>query len=432
MTVKKISLLLWLGCLSFLSAGAQSPAAPAENVSADSSAFEQGRLRIWCETTRFVYEDNGADSLLPSLNCQTWESLRAAMNRTDGSLGVLRLMNSVDKPAIYQGFSTDEAKLQKLVGEISTKLKQSPVRRSNISRLNKVDSLQQQLMLLVRQVDPASMQAEADGAMQRPLPEEEYEPALEAEEGPATQPTTGLPWNELLQWLLLLTLTGLALWRMREYEQRHRRMKREFRELEQQVNSFIINSTQAVPPPAARKSLSEAEVRNLILEELQQERTHKEAPVAKAANLPKAKPAPSPLPSTADALQTAPDPGLSEPSLPPAAPLPQQEKPSELFYDKMPFRGGFHEHELSKERQRDSLYTLRLGSTLTGEADYWITEDPEIQRYAMQNGMSFFEEGCEFSQVDENPSRVVNEQKGKLRKEGSVWKIVQKAVVRFE
>ena len=141
MTVNSCKLLLLVACLAspfFLSA------------QTDSVAFDQARLRIWCETARFVYDDNNADSLLASINCQSWESLRQSVKGTDASLGVTRLMNSVDKPAIYRGFSTNEARLQKLVGEISNRLKQSSVRRNNSARLSRVDSLEQQLKLLAR------------------------------------------------------------------------------------------------------------------------------------------------------------------------------------------------------------------------------------------------------------------------------------------
>ncbi|EMR04110.1 hypothetical protein [Cesiribacter andamanensis] len=434
MTANRLSLLALLLCLYAQPLFAQAPA--------DSAAFAQGRLRIWCETTRFVYEDNQADSLLPSLNCQSWEGLRASMTRTDGSLGVLRLLNGVDKPAIYQGYATTEARLQKLVSEITNRLRQSPVRRNSPARLQGVDSLQQQLLLLVRQTDPEPAPSGSADPLAGSRPEEEESnEALYPPVAGASQADTGsgpLPWNEILQWLLLLVLTGFGIWRVREYEERHSRMKREFRTLEKQVNEFMIANLQAPAPPSAKKALSELEVRKVVKEELKQS---KPEPAARLANTPK--------PSQQPGQQQQQPPVQTSPTLPPppeqpavqAQPAPPSaaaersagtEDTAGLYYDKMPFRGGFHQHELSRERQRDSLYTIRLGGAPQGEADYWVTEDPEIQRYAMQNGMSFFEEGCDFSGMEENPSRVVNEQKGRLRKEGSVWKIIQKARVRFE
>jgi hypothetical protein len=411
---------------------------------ADSAVFEQGRLRIWCETTRFVYEDNQADSLLAGLNCQSWESLRAAMTRTDANLGVLRLMNSVDKPAIYQGYTTTDARLHKLVSEITTRLKQSPVRRSNTARLGKVDSLQQQLLLLALQLGPEQEGGSSPLASQSRLEQEDSNEAIYPPSDTADTAATGgpLPWNEILQWLLLLALAGLVIWRMREYEERHSRIKREFRVLEKQVNEFMIANLNSAGAPPARKSLTESEIRKLVREELKLAAPERSGsgptPALRNSATPTPTPqVPFPAPQPQPAANTAPtDAAGPAPAPNPPAPmeehLPAKEANGKLFYDKMPFRGGFHQHELSRERQRDSLYSISIRPEQEGEAEYWVTEDVEIQRYAMQNGISFFEEGCEFAEVEENPSRVVNEQKGTLRREGSVWKIIQKARVRFE
>ena len=414
MTAKSLLLLIFVGCLS------QSVAV--EAAQNDSLTFNQGRLRIWCETARFVYEDNGADSLLPSLNCQSLETLKNSMASTDGSLGVMRLMNTIDKPAVYKGFSTTEAKLQKLANEISSRLKQSSVRRTNPARLNRVDSLQQQLLLVARQV--GAQAAEVNEGAKPAAPVASGEPAA-VPTAAIAETESDIPWNEVLQWLTLLLLAGLLFWRLRELEQRYSRLKREFRSLEKQVNEFMIATINPGPLSTASDGLSAKEVRNVVKEELRQNR-----PAAPKTTAPPTETAESPVqPVPIPATVHVPAPALAQA---PAATHVRQESDNGLYYDKLPYRGGFHQNEMSRERQRDSLYTIRVYQDQPNEGEYWITEDSEVQRYAMQNGLSFFEEGCEFTEVDENPGRVVNEQKGRLRKEGGVWKIYQKAKVRFE
>ncbi|AHM63101.1 hypothetical protein D770_24280 [Flammeovirgaceae bacterium 311] len=395
----------------------------------DSLAFHHARLRIWCETTRFVYEDNGADSLLPSVNCQSWEALNNSMAATDASLGVQRLMNSVDKPAVYQGFTSTEAKLQKLVTEISTRLKQSSVRRTNAVRLNRVDSLQQQLMLIARQVGAQSEELAATDNGAADDASAAQGPVVPVSDSATSATGTDLPWNEILQWLAILALGGYLFWRLYDLEGRYARLKREFRTLEKQVNEFVIATVSPGPMPDDKPpGLTETDVRKLVIDELMQleeatkpELTKPDAATAAPAQqqeLPKTPAAPAPVPPA--------------PASTPAPASANKDADSALFYDKMPFRGGFHQNEMSRERQRDSIYTISVVPGGTGEAEYWVTEDPEVQRYAMQNGLSFFEEGCDFTEVEENPGRVVNEEKGRLRKDGSIWKIQQKAKVRFE
>lgn len=419
MTVNSCKLLLLVACLAspFYLLG-----------QTDSVAFDQARLRIWCETARFVYDDNNADSLLASINCQSWESLQQSVKETDASLGVTRLMNSVDKPAIYRGFSTNEARLQKLVAEISNRLKQSSVRRNNSARLGRVDSLTQQLKLLVRHagtpVDNQYTEPTAATTAEESYTEELPTGPLETQEETIT--TTTMPWNELLQWLALLLLGGFLVWRLTDLDKRYSRLKHDFRALEKQVNNFMIHAPLSGSAHLTGDTLTETEVRNVVKEELRQaEPTSKEEPVVGKAAVPLSAPSVVEEHPAAEAqTQAAPKQALTT--------TPDFQAGSSLFYDKMPFKGGFHQNEMSRERQRDSLYTIKLVPERPGEAEYWITEDVEVQRYAMQNGLSFFEEGCEFVEVEENPVRVVNEETGWLQKEGSVWKIVEKAKVRFE
>lgn len=423
----------------------------------DSLAFNQGRTRIWCETARFIYEDNGADSLLASINCQSIETLKTSIASTDERLGALRLLNSVDKPAIYAGFTSTEASLQKLVTEVVARLKSSPVRRADPARLSSVDSLQQQLMLVALQTGVPANDDYAETASPGREGEEEEAALLAVNNVEEDEAAAALPWNEILQWLAILLIGGFAIWRLLDLQGKYDRMKKDQRVLERQVNEFFYSNLQLGNQPASRQeSLSEKDVRQVVKEELQHNRPASRQQPAREVNetpLP-----PPPVPDVAE-RHSAKSAASPVPSSDPSVPRPEASSQSSLrntpaaevkadseraaatdraregaalFYDKMPFKGGFHQNEMSRERLRDSLYTIQLVPQQPGEADYWITEDTEVQRYAMQNGLSFFEEGCEFTEVEENPARVVNERKGRLRKEGQVWKILQKAKVRFE
>ncbi|MBW3545843.1 MAG: hypothetical protein KY428_09655, partial [Bacteroidetes bacterium] len=272
----------------------------------DSLAFNQGRTRIWCETARFIYEDNGADSLLPSINCQSIETLKASIGSTDGRLGALRLLNSVDKPAIYAGFTSTEASLQKLVNEVIARLKSSPVRRSNPARLSGVDSFQQQLMLVALQT---AAPADDDYAEASTLGEgvDEQAVRLPVNDAETEEAATGLPWNEILQWLAILLIGGFAIWRLLDLQGKYDRMKKDQRVLERQVNEFFYSNLQLGNQPASRpESLTEQDVRQVVNEELQHNR-----PATRQQTAPEVKemPLPSPpLPNVVDSRSNMPGP----------------------------------------------------------------------------------------------------------------------------
>lgn len=420
--------LLWLLLVSglLLCAGK----ANAMQSSADES-FERAKLAIWCESISFIYQDNGADSLTRRLDCNNWELFRQSLQ--PNYLQANAFFQAIEKPEIYAGYSTSEAKLSKLVEEIGKRLKASSVRQNNSSRQQAVDSLLAELYQLAQ--NPALF---SDGEVvqgERPLRHENAQQAGNAaqEEAAAEDTKEGwFSWSELLQWLLLgIVLAAIAaLWienkkLRREVGIRMERRKQEIAGLAQR------NVKKIQSEPQLNKGLSRSEVLQLIRSE--HEKLQKQLRAA-------AKPKEESQLRAENKNSVQPEPlSQTEPVIPPAAATDklsperngEQASPG-IYYDKLPFKGGFHHNQLSKQRHADSIYSIEVLGQKPDEAEFWVTEDADIQKYAMENGLSFFEEACEYDQVEENPSRVRNLEKGRLRKKGHLWQIEKKVKVSFE
>lgn len=405
----------------------------AQGSSAD-GAYEQAKLAIWCETVVFIYHDYGADSLVRRLDCNNWEIFRQSLR--PNYLQSLTFFQAIERPEIYAGYSTNEAKLSKLVDEIGRKLKSSSTRQNNPSRLQAVDSLQRELLQLAQN---EALFVNSD------MGQEELEAKEQPRKPQAAQTTltdedtedVGISWWELLQWLLIAMLIAAtaALWVQnkklkREVGIRMARRKQEIAGLAQK------NVRKAQPEPQLSKGLNRSEVLQLIRSEqgklqkqLQVDNRPKEIgssrqdKVRQAGEVPK----PAEQPRQPEPQSTGRE----------AEEIPVPEKNGEpanpgIYYDKLPFKGGFHHNQLSRQRNPDSIYSIEVLGRHPDEAEFWVTEDADIQKYAMENGLSFFEEACEYDQVEENPSRVRNLEKGRLRKKGHLWEIEKKVKVSFE
>ena len=245
---------------------------------ADSSQYRQVKLGIWCETTRFIYVDNGADSLLQRLDCRNWEALRSSLQRN--ALGERAFFEAVEKPAIYAGYTTYDAKLSKLIEEISKKLKSAPGRRSNEARLQGVDSLQRKLAIMA--VNPQTY-APAEVPEQRPTAYEEAQRpsgqqtnqslAQEAEE--ETVAEAGMPLLEIVQWGLLLILAALLGWMFKRNAALEKELNLRMAKRKQEIATLAVKKDKdplpvAKPAPAAPvpAGLEEKEVLRLIRKEL--------------------------------------------------------------------------------------------------------------------------------------------------------------------
>lgn len=415
----------------------------------DSLLYRQAKLEIWCETMKFIYRDNQADSLLATLNCQDWMAYDKSLQPNYLYTG--SFYRSIEKPSIYSGYTTYQAKLQKLVEEIAKKLKAAPTRAADQSRLQKVDSLQASLIALAAVPSVALAQESAAVAIEEEVEDDNEINTIAAVRQEAADENIPLEddqmnWIEILQWLLLILLTaGLAfLWAQnsklkKELEIRMKRRKEEISAITRIKES---DKPEKVKPKTADepKGLTQGQVVRLIRAEIEkvreEQRNRRQQQLA--ANEKQHPRQPKPMPTV-------------EPTPPPPAAEVRKEIQAEntntikeepveekivakdgLLYDKLPFKGGFHQHHLSQQRHPDSIYSIQVLRGKPDEAEFWVTEDQEVQKYAMQNGLSFFEEACEYSQVEENPSRVRNLEKGKLRKNGPLWQIEKKVKVSFE
>lgn len=411
------------------------PAFSQSQVVADSSQYRQAKLGIWCETTRFIYIDNNADSLLTRLDCRSWDELRASLQQN--ALGEKNFFEAIEKPAIYAGYTTYDAKLSKLIDEIGIKLRASPSRQARDPQLQSVDSLQQALAVIA--ANPATkptaelLEEQGPGISERTQnPEgQAMNRNAEADLEEEAEVEASLPWLELGQWLLLLLMAGLLAWLFKRNAALERELNTRMAKRKQEIATLAVKKDKeplpvakpspALPPVAA--GLEEKEVVRLIRKELdrfRQQQQMKANRTAPQGNQQK----PAPIKKE-----------VTEMAEPPASPPESRsEAPAEagIYYDKLPFKGGFHQNHLSRQPHADSIYTIQVLGERPEEAAFWVTEDQDVQKYAMQNGLSFFEEACDYSQIEESPSRVRNLEKGVLRKRGHLWQIEKKAKVSFE
>ena len=400
----------------------------------DSTQFRQAKLAIWCQSVNFIYQDHQADSLANRLSCQDWQAFRKSLE--PNYLQVNSFFQTIEKPAIYAGYTSFDAKIQKLIDEIGRKLKSSPSRSQDQKRLSQVDSLQTVLLAVVAAPEaspsPIATQEQTVGNAR------EVEPAS-AQLGPVNE--TGplseedeISWSEWLQWILLLFLLAVVsgLWIQ------NRKLKKELnaRMLRRKQEIGAVSRVQESIKLKREKEpdgISKAEVIGLIKAEIdkirQQQKMKRQQLVGADLAGNKGKPRPEQRKEKAVPVS------VSSASASAVKELNQKESEkaaSGLYYDKLPFKGGFHQNQLSSQRNPDSIYSIQVLAGKPDEAEFWVTEDREIQKYAMQNGLSFFEEACEYNQVEESPSRVRNLEKGRLRKSGHLWEIEKKVKVSFE
>lgn len=417
----------------------------AQNVT-DSLLYRQAKLEIWCETIRFIFKDNGADSLEKQLHCQDWGAFENSL--APNYLQTNSFYQSIEKPTIYRGYSTYNSKLQKLVEEISKKLKSSPVRASRPERLQRVDSLQASLLAVANSptsafsINPSSTSGEEVQEEEKINKVRTIAAKQEAANETKDSEIEQMDWTEILQWALLVLLTaGLAvLWAQNRSLKKdlNLRMNRRKQEISAITRMKESDKPETVKPKAGAESkVTQAEVARIVRAEIDKVRqqtkklrqqAYEASREAERESL--QKPA-AVIPPDEQKPAHQQNPAYQpEPMIAPKAD--EERVSSGLYYDKLPFKGGFHQNHLSTQRQPDSIYSIQVLEEKPDEARFWVTEDQEVQKYAMQNGLSFFEEACEYSQVEENPSRVRNLEKGRLRKNGHLWEIEKKVKVSFE
>ncbi|WP_084443829.1 hypothetical protein [Hymenobacter roseosalivarius] len=116
--------------------------------------LDEAKTQIWCATARFVYEDTGVPNLKSTLRCDG--SLSAFENsiKADKQSVYSRLYKPLEgRGAIYNGLTTDPARLSKLTTEIINRLK-TPARTNDPARMQRLTALEAGLKTFVENGTP--------------------------------------------------------------------------------------------------------------------------------------------------------------------------------------------------------------------------------------------------------------------------------------
>ncbi|QIL76730.1 hypothetical protein [Hymenobacter sp. HDW8] len=115
--------------------------------------LDESKTQIWCATAKFVYEDTGVPELKSTLRCDG--SLQAFENsiKADKQSVYSRLYKPLERGAIYNGLTTDEARLNKLTTEIINRLK-NPARTNDPVRMQRLTALETGLKGFVQNGTP--------------------------------------------------------------------------------------------------------------------------------------------------------------------------------------------------------------------------------------------------------------------------------------
>lgn len=115
--------------------------------------LDESKTQIWCATAKFVYEDTGVPELKSVLRCDG--SLQAFENsiKADKQSVYSRLYKPLERGAIYNGLTTDEARLNKLTTEIINRLK-NPARTNDPVRMQRLTALETGLKSFVQNGTP--------------------------------------------------------------------------------------------------------------------------------------------------------------------------------------------------------------------------------------------------------------------------------------
>jgi hypothetical protein len=107
-------------------------------------SLDESKVQIWCATVRFVYDDAGRPNLKSTVRCDAGNLAALASSIRPDSLRVYSLLYQPieGKGSIYQGKKDNPARLSALAKAIVNKLKGSPARRKDPSRMARVAALE--------------------------------------------------------------------------------------------------------------------------------------------------------------------------------------------------------------------------------------------------------------------------------------------------
>ena len=175
------ALLLAAGLLPPLASPAQTPLGQ--------PSLDEAKVQIWCATARYVYADAGRPQLQRTLRCEGGNLGALAASLRPDSLRIYSLLYAPieGKGKIYKGLKNNPARLAALTRAIIGRLKASPARQRDPTRLAGLQTLEKKLTDYVQTglppADPApAPQADAEASANAGLAE-----AAEASGAPAPQ-----------------------------------------------------------------------------------------------------------------------------------------------------------------------------------------------------------------------------------------------------
>jgi hypothetical protein len=184
---RRWALLLATGVLLPLASPAQTPLGQ--------PSLDESKVQIWCATARYVYTDAGRPQLQRTLRCEGGNLSALATSLRPDSLRIYSLLYAPieGKGRIYKGLKDNPARLAALTKAIIGKLKASPARQRDPTRLAGLQALEKKLTDYVQTglppTDPVpAPQADADASANAGLAE-----AAEAGGAPATAARGGAP-----------------------------------------------------------------------------------------------------------------------------------------------------------------------------------------------------------------------------------------------
>ena len=114
-----------------------------------------------------------------------------------------------------------------------------------------------------------------------------------------------------------------------------------------------------------------------------------------------------------------------EPVIPP--PKPKEIPKKYAFFPDSP--DGFNLSNLTDNESKATIYILFIESD--SSASFVINENPESQRRAMNDTSTLLEKACNYINGPNDGNSIQTITKGKLQKSGSIWKIIEKAIIKF-
>jgi hypothetical protein len=167
---RRWALLLATGVLLPLASPAQTPLGQ--------PSLDESKVQIWCATARYVYTDAGRPQLQRTLRCEGGNLSALATSLRPDSLRIYSLLYAPieGKGRIYKGLKDNPARLAALTKAIIGKLKASPARQRDPTRLAGLQALEKKLTDYVQTglppTDPApAPQADAEASANAGLAE---------------------------------------------------------------------------------------------------------------------------------------------------------------------------------------------------------------------------------------------------------------------